>query len=101
MRIHEYLEIARNGGKVRCRCIRCGYLFGSPEENYKKHCLKRVVALDKFALRPLPTRGPYLGHIQEYICPGCATLLQVDVYCPALGGEEDLWDIRIDLPQNR
>ena len=101
LRIHEYLEIARNGGKVRCRCIRCGYLFGSPEENYKKHCLKRVVALDKFALRPLPTRGPYLGHIQEYICPGCATLLQVDVYCPALGGEEDLWDIRIDLPQNR
>ncbi|MBI2357859.1 MAG: hypothetical protein HYV04_02925, partial [Deltaproteobacteria bacterium] len=99
LRIHEYLEIARNGSTVRYRCTRCGHLFCSPEENYKKHCLKRVVTLDRFALRPLPTRGPYLGHLQEYICPGCATLLQVDVYCPALGGEEDLWDIRIDSPE--
>jgi N-methylhydantoinase B len=97
LRVHEYLEIARNDGKSRYRCTRCGYLFCSPKENYKKHCLKRIVALDNFALRPLPAREPYLGHLQEYICPGCATLLQVDVYCPVLGGEEDLWDIQIDL----
>ena len=32
----------------------------------------------------------------NHICPGCATLLQVDVYCPELGGEGDLWDIRIE-----
>jgi hypothetical protein len=38
-----------------------------------------------------------MGRYHEYICPSCATLLQVDIFCPILGGEEDLWDIRIDL----
>jgi N-methylhydantoinase B len=99
LRFHEYLEIARDGGETRYRCIRCGYLFCAPDENYKKYCVKRIVALDQFAQRPLPTRGPYLGHLQEYICPGCATLLQVDVYCPSLGGDEDLWDIQIGSPE--
>jgi len=99
LRIHEYLEIARHGGEARYRCIPCGYLFCAPDENYKKYCVRRIVALDEFAQRPLPTRGPYLGHIQEYVCPGCATLLQVDVYCPSLGGDEDLWDIQISPPE--
>ncbi len=31
------------------------------------------------------------------ICPGCATLLQMDVFCPGLGGEEDLWDMRVEV----
>jgi hypothetical protein len=99
LRCHEYLEIVSDGGAARYRCIRCGYLFCAADENYKKYCVKRVVALDQFAQRPLPSRGPYLGHLQEYICPGCATLLQVDVYCPSLGGDEDLWDIRIGSPE--
>jgi N-methylhydantoinase B len=97
LRIHEYLEIARDRGETMIRCIRCGYLFCSPEENYKKHAMRRTVELDRLALRPLPSGDPYLGRYHEYICPGCATLLQVDVYCPVLGGEEDLWDIRIHL----
>lgn len=97
LRIHEYLEIARDGSESVIRCIRCGYLFCSPEENYKKYSLRRVVALDEVALSPLPSGDPYLGRYHEYICPGCATLLQVDVFCRALGGEEDLWDIRIDV----
>ncbi|MEK7879958.1 MAG: acetone carboxylase subunit gamma, partial [candidate division NC10 bacterium] len=97
LRIHEYLEIARDGGETMIRCIRCGYLFCSPDENYKKHVVRRTVELDRLALRPLPSGDPYMGRYHEYICPGCATLLQVDVYCPALGGEEDLWDIRVHL----
>ena len=96
LRCHEYLEIARDGDEARYRCIRCGYIFCAPYENYKKYCVKRIVALEKFAQRPLPDHGLYLGHLQEYICPGCATLLQVDVYCPSLGGDEDLWDIQIE-----
>jgi N-methylhydantoinase B len=99
LRCHEYLEIARDGAETRYRCIRCGYLFCAADENYKKYCVKRIVALDQFAQRPLPDRGPYLGQLQEYVCPGCATLLQVDVYCPSLGGDEDLWDIHIQSPE--
>ncbi len=36
-----------------------------------------------------------MGVIREYACPGCAALLQADVYCPEVGGEEDWWDIRV------
>jgi N-methylhydantoinase B len=95
LRCHEYLEIARDGAEACYRCIRCGYLFCAADENYKKYCVKRIVTLEQFAQRPLPNHGLYLGQLQEYICPGCATLLQVDVYCPSLGGDEDLWDIQI------
>ncbi|MBI3001232.1 MAG: hypothetical protein HYY46_22700 [Deltaproteobacteria bacterium] len=91
------MEIAQNGSERFIRCIRCGYLFCHPEENYKKYSLRRIVDLDQAAVRPLPSQEPYLGRYHEYICPGCGTLLQLDVFCPVLGGEEDLWDLRIDL----
>jgi len=97
LRIHEGLEIARDGSEHVIRCLRCGCLFCSPQENYKKYSLKRVVPLEEVAVRPLPSGEPYLGRYHEYICPGCATLLNVDVFCPVLGGEEDLWDIRIEV----
>jgi N-methylhydantoinase B len=95
LRIHESLEIAQDRGESVIRCLRCGYLFCSPKENYKTHALRRSVELSEVALRPLPSGDPYFGHYHEYSCPGCATLLQMDVFCPALGGEEDLWDTRI------
>jgi acetone carboxylase gamma subunit len=91
------LEVARDDNEHWIRCIRCGYLFCSAEENYKKYSLRRVVTFDQVALLPLPSGEPYMGRYHEYICPSCATLLQVDIFCPILGGEEDLWDIRIDL----
>ena len=97
LRIHEYLEVAANGSEHWIRCIRCGYLFCSAAENYKKYTLRRVVTLEQVAQLPLPSGEPYIGRYHEYICPSCATLLQVDTFCPILGGEEDLWDIRIDL----
>jgi N-methylhydantoinase B len=95
IKIHEVLEVARNGSEERIRCMRCGFLFGSPGENYKKYCLKRVVELQEICPKRPASDEPYLGRYHEYICPGCVTLLQVDVYCPELGGEEDLWDIQI------
>jgi acetone carboxylase gamma subunit len=89
--------VAANGSEHWIRCIRCGYLFCSAAENYKKYSLRRVVTLDQVAQLPLPSGEPYMGRYHEYICPSCAILLQVDSFCPVLGGEEDLWDIRIDL----
>ena len=96
VRIHETLEVGHNGNGKQIRCMRCGFLFGSPDENYKKRCLKRVVELDEIGGQRPASGDPYLGRYHEYICPGCATLLQVDLYCPELGGEEDLWDIHIE-----
>ena len=100
LRFHEYLEIASDTapgapGDRAVRCISCGYLFCGPEENYKKHSVKLVVSPEELSGTRLPSDEDYLGRFHLYACPGCATLLQVDVYCPALGGDEDLMDIRV------
>lgn len=97
LRIHEYLEIAHNGNQEFIQCIRCGHRFCDPKENYKKYSLRRKVPLRQISRLALPFGDEYLGHYYEFICPGCATLLQVDVFCPTLGGEENLWDIGIGL----
>ncbi len=51
--------------------------------------------MEKLSGRVLPSGESYLGVLHEYACSGCATRLQVDVYCPSLGGEEDWWDLRV------
>ncbi len=100
LKINEYLEIAQNGGDAVIQCVRCGHRFCHPGENYKKYSLRRIRSLSSIANYLFPSAEQYVGHYHEYICPECATLLQVDVFCPALGGEEDLWDIRIGLDES-
>jgi len=96
LRPHEYLEIARgDAGETAIRCVRCGHLLCAADANYKQHALRRDRDLAELSGRQMPDGRPYLGVYREYACPGCATLLQVDVYCPALGGDEDVWDIKI------
>ena len=95
LRFHESLEITGEGPGAAVRCRRCGRGLGTASDNYKVHALRRDRTLDELAGRPMPDGSSYLGVLREYACPGCATLLQVDVWCPQLGGEEDLWDIRI------
>jgi N-methylhydantoinase B len=95
LRFHNALEIAVDGGRAAIRCSRCGHLFCKAEENYKLYALHRVVDLNKFMPHPLPSGEPYYGEYHEYFCPGCATQLQVDSFCPMLGGEPILWDINI------
>ena len=96
LRFHEALEIVGAGAAAAVRCRRCGEGLGTAEENYKLHALRRDRPLDELAGRAMPDGSPYLAVLREYACPGCATLLQVDVWCASLGGEEDLWDIRIE-----
>ena len=95
LRFHESLEIVGEGPDARVRCLRCGHGLGQADENYKLHAVRRDRDLEELAGRPMPDGSPYLAVLREYACPSCATLLQVDVWCPTLGGEEDLWDIRI------
>jgi N-methylhydantoinase B len=95
LRLHESLDIVGAGRDAPVRCRHCGRQLGSAGENYKLHAVRRDRDLEELAGRPMPDGSPYLGVLREYACPGCATLLQVDVWCPSLGGEEDLWDIQI------
>jgi acetone carboxylase gamma subunit len=78
--------------RIRCRC---GHVLCRGDENYKRFAARRDRPLEELAGRPMPDGSPYLAVLREYACPRCAVLLQVDVWCPALGGDEDLWDARI------
>lgn len=99
LRFHAVLEIAANKDQHVIRCRRCGHLFCHARENYKLFALHRVVHLTEFMPYPLPSGEPYIGEYHEYFCPGCATQLQVDLYCPILGGDPILWDTRISYDQ--
>jgi N-methylhydantoinase B len=95
LQFHESLQIVGEGPGARVRCRHCGQALGRADENYKLHAVRRDRDLEQLAGRPMPDGSPYLGVLREYACPGCATLLQVDVWCPSIGGDEDLWDIQI------
>jgi N-methylhydantoinase B len=97
LRFHDALEIAANASTHAIRCVRCGHVFCGTDENYKLYALHRVIDLNDFMPDPLPSGEPYTGEYHEYFCPGCATQLQVDLFCPMLGGDPILWDIRIRL----
>lgn len=95
LRFHAALEIAVDRNRRAVRCSRCQHLFCHAEENYKLYALHQVTHLNGFMPYSLPSGEPYIGEYHEYFCPGCATQLQVDLYCPALGGDSVLWDTRI------
>jgi acetone carboxylase gamma subunit len=92
-RINEYLNVEGRGQDATVVC-RCGHRIGPASENYKLHVLMRE--------GPVQTAGPWVDpmHIggdrfvcREFFCPGCATLLDVEI---AQRGEAILWDVRVD-----
>ena len=87
---HAYVEIVGEGRDASWQCTRCGHRLGPASRNYKLGTLRRVEALADVSQFPLPF-GEFVGELHEYICPGCTTLLQVDVFYP--GSEDVLWDI--------
>ena len=95
LRFHASLDLARKGGQHAIRCVHCHHLFCGPDENYKDYALCRVVDLNDYMDDPLPSGEPYIGEYHEYSCPGCQVQLQVDLFCPSLGGEPILWDTKI------
>jgi len=91
VRISEYLEIVEkiDGTKVIC-CIKCGNEFCAPGDNYKKHTLR--ITKDIREMKKVTEGVEPLEYYQEYICPGCGTLLQVDTWCPLIDSDEPVWD---------
>jgi N-methylhydantoinase B len=99
LRFHEYLDLVRAEAEFAVRCRRCQRLLCAGDENYKAHALRRMRDLADFSGKALPSGDPYRAVYQEYLCPGCGTLLCVDVLCPEHSSSEPLWDIRLDLGQ--
>ncbi len=99
VRFHDVLELGRTRERVAAiRCTRCEHVLAPADANYKLYSLRRDRSLEELAGRPMPDGSPYLGVLREYACPGCATLVAVDVWVPGLGGDEDLWDIHLAVP---
>ncbi len=96
IRISEYLEIVEkvDGAKVIC-CRECGNEFCSAGDNYKKYALRLVRDLRE--TKKVSKGVEPITHYQEYICPGCGTLLQVDTWCPLIDNDEPLWDIDVKV----
>jgi acetone carboxylase gamma subunit len=95
LKFHAALQIATDGKHKVIRCARCGHVFCSAEENYKRFALHRIVHLSEI-MPPLASGDAYIGEYHLYSCPDCATQLQVDMFSPPLGGDPVLWDTRID-----
>jgi N-methylhydantoinase B len=100
VRPHETLEIGQTGdGTTAIRCTRCGHLLCAADRDYKPYALRRDRDPADLAGRSMPDGSPYLAVFREYACPGCATLLAVDVWSTAVAdADEDLWDVRLAVP---
>jgi N-methylhydantoinase B len=99
LRFHEYLDLVRAADAFAIRCRHCRQVLCDGAANYKAHARRRTLDLEQFSGKRLPSGQDYRAVLHEYFCPGCATLLCVDVYCPELGDGEPLWDTRFDLTQ--
>jgi N-methylhydantoinase B len=91
MRLNDYLAVQERDGLPVIEC-RCGHVIGPATENYKQHVLSKTVPLSKAG----PHVNPYnVGEgrfaLREYCCPGCLTLLDVEV---ALADEPPRWDLQ-------
>ena len=99
LRFHEYLDLVRAADAFAIRCRQCRQVLCDGAANYKAHARRRTLDLEQFSGKRLPSGQDYRAVLHEYFCPGCATLLCVDVYCPELGADEPLWDTRFELAQ--
>ncbi|MBI4334728.1 MAG: hypothetical protein HY673_26025 [Chloroflexi bacterium] len=76
MRIAEALEIVPHENARVIRCTRCQHIICDASEEWKK----RAAMCDKPVTNagPLfPRDSPFL--LREFYCPGCGTMLDVDV----------------------
>jgi acetone carboxylase gamma subunit len=91
MRLNDYLSLVDRGGETMIQC-RCGQVIGPASENYKLHVICNEGPLQKAGRYVNPFKiGQDRFVLREYVCPGCLTLLDVDV---ALREEEPRWDLQ-------
>jgi acetone carboxylase gamma subunit len=91
VRIHYYLEIDEEAGKIKC--LKCGHVICDATENYKLHVPRAEVHPSEIAgLRPAREKALLIYY--EYYCPDCYTMLDVEVMEK---GSAPLWDIQVKV----
>jgi acetone carboxylase gamma subunit len=88
VRIHYYLEIDED---KKIKCLKCGRAICDAAENYKEHVPRAEVWPDEIPGQR-HTKEDALVLYYEYYCPGCFTLLDVEVMEK---GSPPMWDIQI------
>ncbi len=88
VRIHEYLQVLDTPGGQHVVCRRCGHQFCPATEGYKPYAT--------MSTRPAGTAGPRhrcAGEfvMREFYCPGCATLLDVEVCVAGAPAVRNTW----------
>ena len=99
MKFHEYLEVVeKTSGEKVIVCAKCGHQFCSATGNYKKSAIYRESDITDIRGGGLASGEKPFAIYQEYICPGCGILLEVDVLCEGLEDEESrlIWDAQIN-----
>jgi N-methylhydantoinase B len=99
-RVHDYVEVAKlSNGRVVSRCTVCAHVYADATQNYKTGALRGKVSPNQWSGSPLPDGSAYLAELHEFFCPGCATLVDVEVHCPSVEDDDrPVWDIRLTLP---
>ena len=90
MRIHYYLDIDEDRN-IKCR--KCGQVICDASENYKNYVPRAETWPDEIPGQR-PSREQALLLYYEYYCPGCFTLLDVEL---AEKGALPLWDIQVKV----
>jgi len=88
-RIGEYLEVGNSSGKKVIKCRKCGHVFCPVTENYKEYALVSEVPLTKLGSMYSDTDRFIF---REFYCPGCATLLCVEMTVKDL---PCIWDTQL------
>jgi N-methylhydantoinase B len=78
-------------GESRCR--RCGHGLGPSSRNYKLGALVRDLPVTEGnpTLRDPVIYADETVAFRQFVCPGCATLLETEI---AIAGGPPQWDIR-------
>jgi hypothetical protein len=97
MQIHECLDIVEQSEGFVIACRKCNQDLGAADGNYKAACLYSSIDKDQLTELPPPSGRHSMGRYIEYYCPGCVTLLEVEVAVPSVEGAalEPVWDIQI------
>jgi len=87
VRLNEYLYVVRTkDGKRVVKCGKCGYNFGDYRVNWKINSMVRVrrtkEEMKEIYYYDEISPEPEYAEIREYYCPGCYTLLSVEVVPP-------------------
>jgi len=90
-RINEYLVIDDSSGEAKVECTKCHHVFCSAKENYKDYALMSENPLTKAGQNYAKTDRFIL---REFYCPGCATMLDVEM---CLKGSPFIWDVQLKI----